>query len=67
MSPKESTENPIPVRLTKDVIARLDHLADAAEALPEFAVSRVSRSAVLRLAVLRGLEVLEAEVKAKKK
>ncbi|MGC4116996.1 MAG: hypothetical protein QM765_21020 [Myxococcales bacterium] len=53
----------IPVPLTQDVVDRADALLKKADRLPEFAVSRLSRAAVLRLAIMRGLDVLEQEVK----
>ncbi len=47
------------VRLPADLVARVDALVKSAEGWPEFAVSRATRSSMLRLAILRGLEVLE--------
>lgn len=57
-------EVPTSVRLPDELIARLDALGATMSARPEVAAlagGTVSRSAVLRLAVLRGVEALEAE------
>jgi len=66
MSPAMRTEAVVPVRLSQEVLDRADALIEKVESLPEFAVTRVTRSAVLRLAILRGLELLEEETKATK-
>lgn len=49
------------VRLTPEIIARADALAGRLAERVEYMAVRVSRSMVIRLAVLRGLAVLEAE------
>jgi len=52
----------IPVRLPPALVDRLDAVTPAAAAAPELATAgKVTRSDVLRLAVLKGLEQLEAE------
>ena len=54
------------LRLPKSFVDRADALIDRlAEDEEALLLGRVSRSIVLRLAVLRGLEVLEAQVAGK--
>ena len=52
----------VPVRLPDAVVERVDALVDrlATEDAGQ-ALGRLSRSAVLRLAIVRGLDVLESE------
>lgn len=53
------------IRLPAPLLARLEALAVALEARPELlAGSRATRSAVLRAALVKGLEALEAAVAA---
>lgn len=53
------------VRVPAGWVARIDRLVGQMAGDPELrAVGRVSRSSVLRLAVLRGLERVEAEAEA---
>ena len=55
-------ETPTTVRLTPAVLKRADALARVLQRHPEASMwGRISRSTVLRLAVVRGLEVLESE------
>lgn len=52
------------LRLSSDLVQRADRLVDRLAADPRVAAlvgTKPSRSAVLRLAIVRGLEVLEAE------
>lgn len=57
-----ATLRAIPVRLPEALVARLDALAPLLTDAPELATKgNVTRSDALRLCVLRGLEVLEAE------
>jgi MoxR-like ATPase len=56
----------IPIPLPQDVLDRADALAAKAEQFPEFALARMSRTGLLRLAILRGLDVLEQEAKRKR-
>jgi hypothetical protein len=57
-----SDEIPTSVRLPKDVVRRLDALVPKLERVPTIAaLGPLTRSKVLRLALARGLEVLEAE------
>jgi hypothetical protein len=52
----------VTLRLPKSLLVRSDALVPRLKENSEiFVVGRLSRSVVLRLAVLRGLEVLEAE------
>lgn len=61
-------ETPVSVRLPPKLLKRADALAAKLQKDPEVRMlGRVSRSAVLRLAVLKGLQVLEAEYSSKKK
>lgn len=56
----------ITLRLPQSFVDRADALiADLAEDEESLLLGRVSRSIVLRLAVLRGLETLEAQVAAR--
>ena len=57
----------LPVRLTQDVIHRADALVLKVGHLPEFALSKPSRSSVLRLAILRGLPMIDADARRKDK
>ena len=60
-----ATLHPIPVRLPEALVARIDALVPLLADEPELATKgTVTRSDALRLCVLRGLEVLEAEHKA---
>lgn len=59
-------ETPTSIRLPPDILDRVDKLVEKLHHLPEFALTRASRSAVLRLAVLRGLDALEQEAKRHK-
>lgn len=59
-------ESPVSMRLPLELIERIDALAERAQHLPEFSVAKPSRSSVLRLAILRGVEQLEQEAKAKR-
>lgn len=53
------------LRLPAEMMARIEALIPKVAKRPEFAAhGRVSRSAVIRLVILRGLEALEAEAKA---
>lgn len=60
--PMRQGQTPVNVRLPATMIARLDALVPTVGAASELAtVVTVTRSDVLRLAILRGLEQLEAE------
>ena len=53
------------LRLPAEMMARIEALIPAVAKRPELAVhGRVSRSTVMRLVILHGLEALEAEAKA---
>lgn len=54
-----SNEVQISLRMPKDVIKRADRLLPRLQQVPEFSAGRQSRAAVLRLALLRGLDELE--------
>ena len=54
--------NDIAVKLPAELVERADLLVPVFKEVPEMRVwSRVTRTAVIRLALLRGLESLEAE------
>lgn len=54
--------NDIAVKLPAELVERADSLVPVFKEVPEMRVwSRVTRTAVIRLALLRGLESLEAE------
>lgn len=56
------------VRLPREVLKRLDAMAALLDADPAVgAMGPVSRSAVLRLALVRGLDALEAEHKSRRR
>ena len=59
----------ITLRIAKaeEITERADALLPQIEALPEYRAVRISRSVVLRLALMRGLEELEREHKSKSK
>lgn len=59
------TEHPVSVRLDTDTVGRLDKLAEVLTA--RAAGATVNRSAVVRLAVERGIAALEAELGQSKK
>jgi hypothetical protein len=63
---QKTAESPVALRLPPDLIERADLLMSKLEHLPEFSLSKPSRSAILRLAILRGLDVLEEEAKHRK-
>ena len=68
MSAAAIAEKPIPIRLPVSILQRADALIPKVEFLPEFTLAaRVSRAAVLRLALLRGLAMLEAETSTKRR
>ena len=55
------------MRVPKELIERADALIPKLSKVPELSTwGRVSRAAVLRLVMLRGLEAIEAQVKLKK-
>ena len=60
MTPKEDTSTSI--RLSRELQARADALMEKIKDRPEVtAFGRVTRSSVLRLALVKGLEILEKE------
>ena len=70
LQPQEAnmaTQAPLTVRVPQALVDRLDALVPLLADAPELATqANVTRSDVLRLCVLRGLEALEAEHRAKK-
>ena len=59
-------EVPTSLRLPADLLERADRLAERLDKLPEFALARATRTSILRLAILRGLDALEQEAKGRK-
>lgn len=51
----------IALRLEEVYVDRADALVPIMESIPEMAAMRVTRAAVLRLAIMRGLDALEAQ------
>ncbi len=65
MSEPETLEMPTVIKLPKSLLARADALKAKVAGNPEFqAIGRITRNAILRLAMVRGLEVLEEEYAA---
>lgn len=56
-----SNEEQIALPLPSDLLKRADRLAAVLAELPEYQITRTTRSAVLRLALVRGLAALEGE------
>lgn len=52
------------LRLPKSLLDRAGSLVEKLKKQPEFAVQRVTRSTVIRLALMRGLDALEDEHRA---
>jgi hypothetical protein len=64
----EPFEKPTQLRLPREVLARAEALVPILAENPELrALGRLSKTAVLRLAVLHGLEVLEQRYRGKAK
>lgn len=59
------TEHPVSVRLDTEAVERLDRITEALSA--RAAGATLKRSNVVRLAVDRGIDALEAELGLKKK
>ena len=56
-----SNEKLITVRLPADLLDRADELVPALQEIEDFSVMRMTRSTVIRLALVRGLAVLEED------
>jgi hypothetical protein len=54
-------ENPIALRLPPELLKRADKMVKQLSKDPEFINIRTSRNYVLKMAILRGLEVMEAD------
>jgi len=67
LTEEEDMEKPTTLRLPEDLLERADALVPAIASAGEYQAVRISRSTVLRLALLRGLVALEAEYPAKRK
>ena len=64
MAEKERSRTPLSVRIPDDLAKRLDRLVPKMHKHATFStIGRVSRSSVVKLALLRGVEQLEAEFK----
>ena len=56
-------DNPTSVRLTSDILKRVDRLLPKLERDPERrALGKITRSKAIRLAIVRGLDALEGEL-----
>ena len=53
----------VPIPLSREVLDKADALIETADRFPEFSVTRATRTSILRLAILRGLDQLEQEAK----
>lgn len=51
----------VAIRLPREAVARAGRLSEVLAARPSYAALRVTPSAVMRMALLRGLDALEAE------
>ncbi len=56
-----AAEEQVSIRVPEGTQARAEALVSALEPTPEFRLVRCTKSAILRLAILRGLELLEQE------
>ena len=52
----------ISIRVPNEALARGDRLAEALRERPEYQTLRITRSRALILAMMRGLDVMEAEL-----
>lgn len=55
----------VAIRLPREVVSRAGRLTKLLAGLPAYAAWRMTPSGVMRLALLRGLDVLEAEARRK--
>jgi len=60
------SEGQITIRVPQDLLDRVDALIDPVSELPEYRALRITRSAVLRLALDSGLDVLENHLEVAK-
>lgn len=56
-----SNDQQIPIRLPTEIVERIDALVPLLASDPKLGAWRITRSAVMRQALLRGLEALEAD------
>jgi len=54
------SETQLSIRLPQDLSDRADALAEHMKGLPEYALMTVKRAAVIRIAIAKGIEALEA-------
>lgn len=65
---EEPMDPTLTIRLPEEIMARADALIPALEADPAIrAHGRVTRSTAIRIAILRGLDALEADTRATRK
>jgi hypothetical protein len=57
----------VALRLTQETIDRAEKLAPVMQKRPEWEPFRMTASAVMRVALLKGLDQLEAELKSSRK
>ena len=60
-------ESPTSIRLPDDSLKRAERLVPRLNKMPVYAAMGMTRHKVLRLAVAKGLEALEAEVKRQRR
>jgi hypothetical protein len=59
----KTKDRQIALRVTSDTIKRAERLVPLMQKRPDWAPFRMTASTVIRVALLKGLDVLEAEVK----
>ncbi len=57
----------VSLRLPEDVVARADRMCSRVFGIPDLDSGGMSRATVLRIAIVRGLDVLEAEFPERRK
>ena len=62
-----SAMDTLSLRLPEEIIARADKLCSRVFGVPEMGSTGLSRAAVLRIAIARGLDVLEEEFPERRK
>lgn len=61
MPPSPETEVQVSIRLPKELLERAEGLVEVLRKNPDNVLLGLTRATVLRLAILRGLDALEAE------
>jgi hypothetical protein len=63
----KSQDRQIALRLTAETVERAERLAPLMQRRPEWEPFRMTASAVMRIALLRGLDQLETELRGRRK